>query len=145
MVGAASRGDEEAAFWVGVMHYRGRGGPPDFTQAERYLKLATDLGHRRAMLHLGSLYRDWPRLPHKHELARHYWEKASHLGSPQATHNLGQYYETGSSGAVDLDRACYYYERGSEMGHRDSWQRYTSLCWDIPTGTLERDWSERRQ
>ncbi|WP_407519864.1 caspase family protein [Methylobacterium oryzisoli] len=126
---AYGRQDPEAAFWLGIMSYRGRGGmPKDYRLAERYFKTAAETGHRRAILHLGSLYRDWTNAPEHLTTAKRYWEMAARLGSGQATENLAQYYELGWGGAPDRQKACELYEKAGEMGYATSWAKFVAQC-----------------
>lgn len=125
---AYDRRDPEAAFWLGIMAYRGRGGPKNYRLAEAYFKTAAESGHRRAILHLGSLYRDWTDAPEHLAAAKSYWEIAARLGSEQATENLAQYYDQGMGGTRDRQKACELYEKAGEMGYASSWTRYVAMC-----------------
>jgi len=52
----ASRGDSDALFHLGLMHYEGWGIPQNYAEALRLFKVAAEKPHTQALLWLGDIY-----------------------------------------------------------------------------------------
>lgn len=89
---AASKGNLEAKYMVGVYHARGLGGMvPDKAAAHIHLQRAIRDGHTRAILELGHVL--WS--ARKYTEAVDQFKKASELKIPEASYHLGRLYHEG--------------------------------------------------
>lgn len=55
---AAEKGDPDANYMLGMMYHHGKEVPQDSEEAKKYLNIATNLGHKRAVLILSALGED---------------------------------------------------------------------------------------
>ncbi|KAI8096998.1 uncharacterized protein BX664DRAFT_325369 [Halteromyces radiatus] len=130
---AASKGNLEAKYMVGVYHARGLGGmAPDNAAAQIHLQRAIRDGHTRAILELGHVL--WSTKNFNKAITQ--FKKAAELKIPEASYHLGRLYHEGvrdrsssghgtsSKGATqmmiipqDYHQAFFYFMKAVEQEH----------------------------
>jgi hypothetical protein len=78
----ASEGNADAMTYVGEIHERGLGRPPDHAEAARWYRRAAEQGHRRARINLANLYAQGLGVPKDEQQALRLYAQAS--GMPPA-------------------------------------------------------------
>jgi uncharacterized protein len=91
----AEQGDARAQFLLGRILSRGRGAPPDETEAVKWFRRAAEQGNAAAQFNLGNLYDEGRGVPQDHAEAAKWYRAAAELGDPQAQYNLGLAYARG--------------------------------------------------
>ncbi|MGI9229087.1 MAG: tetratricopeptide repeat protein, partial [Gammaproteobacteria bacterium] len=77
---AAKRGDADAQFGLGVMHYVGEGAPQNYVEAARWYRLAAEQGHADAQFHLGVMYYDGDGVSQDYDEAARWYRLAAEQG-----------------------------------------------------------------
>jgi Sel1 repeat len=98
----AEQGDVRAQSLVGLIHYSGRGGLRNETEAVKWFRLAADHGDAAAQFRLGLMYSEGQGVPQDHAEAANWYRLAADQRHPQAQYNLGLLYAAGEG--VEQDR-----------------------------------------
>lgn len=114
---AASVGDAEALFQLGLLYYYGRGVKQDFAEAHRLYLKSAEAGNSKAMNNLGILYQNGEGVRKDYEQARRWYEKAASLGNGMAMSNLGLVYHYGRGVKRNAVEARRWYNMAIERGH----------------------------
>ncbi len=93
---AASRGNVEAAYLIGIAHRSGRGVERDLEQARRWLFRASANGSPDARYALGMMYRSGLGVPRSRERAIELFERAAAAGHEEAKRELRSIARSGS-------------------------------------------------
>ena len=112
---AAGQGGGPAAYYLGLMHKNGMGGPQDGAAALRWLELAAQRGVAPAMFIVANLLQD-----SDEARARHWLDAACDLGYPEALQQKSVALGEGRMGyAHSEEQANLYLKMATHaMGHR---------------------------
>lgn len=115
---APNEAQSKAAFRLGLMH--DGTGPMgilnDFNEAQRYYRLAAELGHPKAQFFLGNMFEFGEGVPQDWEIARGWYERAAKSGELNAQMNLARILETGRGGVKDVEQAATWYLEAAKRG-----------------------------
>ena len=106
-------GDGEYHFHLGMNHYTGLGGKPNYAEAARQFQLAATAGHARAQGQLGICLLKGRGVPRNHDLAVRWLTRAADKKDAIALYTLGNFHAT----AKDYVKANKYYLEASARGH----------------------------
>jgi uncharacterized protein len=112
----AQLGNDRAQFNYGTMCILGDGGPRDFVQAAKWLRLAAKQGHREAQCNLASLYHFGRGVPEDDAEALRWLLRACAQGDGFAQYNAAAMYEAGEGTSVDLVEAYKWCTLAAERG-----------------------------
>lgn len=84
----ARAGNPQAQFWMGTMHYQGRGRPRQFREALAWYRLAADGGSADAQNNLGLMHRNGEGVEPSRLLAYAWFSLAAAQGNTVAADNL---------------------------------------------------------
>ena len=116
---SADAGSAEGAHRLALVFAHGDGGTPrNEARAVELFERASEKGHRRAQLNLGTLYLRGQGVPRDLIQARAWLEKAAAGGDPYALYALGRAMSE-SMGPANADpvRAANLYRQAAEKGH----------------------------
>ena len=82
----------EYHFHLGMNHYTGLGGKPNYAEAARHLQLAAAEGHTRAQGQLGICLLKGRGLPKDHDLALRWLTRAANHKDAIALYTLGNFH-----------------------------------------------------
>jgi TPR repeat protein len=88
----ADEGDARAESLLGLLYYRGRGVPQDYTAAVTWFRRAAGRGDATAQLYLGIMYSEGQGVPQDHAEAAKWYLRAADQDEPLAQYNLGLLY-----------------------------------------------------
>lgn len=106
-------GDGEYHFHLGMNHYTGLGGKPDYAEAARQFRLAATEGHARAQGQLGICLLKGRGVPKDHDLALRWLTRAAKKQDPIALYTLGNFH----AATKDYIKANRYYLGAAAQGH----------------------------
>jgi len=106
-------GDGEYHFHLGMNHYTGLGGKPNYAEAARQFQLAATEGHARAQGQLGICLLKGRGVPKNHDLAVSWLTRAADKKDAIALYTLGNFHAQ----AKDFVKANKYYLEASARGH----------------------------
>src|SRR5205809_853742 len=106
---AAEQGDAKAQFDLGVMYYKGRGLPQEYTEAARWYRKAADQGDAMAQQTLGYMHYNGQGLPQDYTEAIRWYKKAAAQGDAVAQQSLGYMYSQGQGVSQDYTEANRWY------------------------------------
>jgi TPR repeat protein len=86
---AATEGNDEAQFSLGVCYRDGNGGPQDYSQAARWFRMAAEQGHAEAQFCLGNCLRLGHGVPQDYAEAVGWFRMAAGRGNADAQFALG--------------------------------------------------------
>ena len=115
----AAAGDADAQLAAG-MAYRdgiiGYTGPTDDAEAVKWLKMAAELGERRAQFFLGEMFKFGDGVAQDPEAAFSWFKKSAGQGMVNAQRVLGVLYRNGDGVDQDLDQAATWFEKAATQG-----------------------------
>lgn len=114
---AAGSGDVEAANWLGVLHFTGRGMPPNWADAKKWYELAAERGSKAGQLNLGLMYQHGFGTAANGEIAIRWFQKAAEAGLPHAMVEMGMAYAQGLGAQRDAAIAVRWYTKAAEAGN----------------------------
>ncbi len=119
---AAEKGDERAAFGLGMMAVRGQGknGKEDYKAAEKWWLQSARAGNPEAQFQLGLLYNSGFLGGANNSAAREWWEKSAAKGHGDAMYCLGRMYAQGEGVKKDQAKAAEWYGKAAQLGHPDA-------------------------
>ncbi|MDP2329984.1 MAG: tetratricopeptide repeat protein [Reyranella sp.] len=123
---SADGGSAEGAHRLALVFAHGDGGTPrNEARAVELFERASEKGHRRAQLNLGTLYLRGQGVPRDLIQARAWLEKAAADGDPYALYALGRAMsESVEPANADPVRAANLYRQAAEKGHPFAALRY---------------------
>lgn len=110
---SAEGGNGEYHFHLGMNHYTGLGGKPNYAKAVRQFQLAASAGHARAQGQLGICLLKGRGVPKNHDLAVRWLTRAAEKNDAIALYSLGNFHAE----AKDYVKANKYYLEASSRGH----------------------------
>jgi uncharacterized protein len=112
----ADRADPIAAYYLGVMHFEGRGVARDAAAGIRWLTRAAEGGHTAAQLRLAAAYEAGDSVAQDYRAAARWMREAAYGGNADAQYFLGRFHRDGR-GIVQDDREAYeWIHRSVEYG-----------------------------
>ncbi len=117
---AASRGNVEAKFAVGVMYYEGRGLPIDYSLAFRWFLSASQDGHPEAQMNLANMYNKGAGVSPNEAEAFDWYLRAANQGVPEAMYNVGNRYARGLGTQANLIEAYRWHRLAENNGIQES-------------------------
>ncbi len=143
----AEQGDAQAAFNLGVMHFKGEGQPKNFKAGVEAFRKAADQGLVQAQFNLGVIFRDGTGVPQDYQQAMLWFRKAAEQGYLQAQHDIGMMYFNQMGVAKDLVQAHMWFNLASVEGNETSvkYRKIIEAEMTIPqvlkAQQLARDWA----
>lgn len=114
----ADRGDMQAQYGLGLLHYQGGRGEMQFDRALHYFSRAADGGNYYAMAYLGKLYLEGsPLIKQDNQTAFRHFKLSADKGNPIGQAGLGMMYFHGSGIEKDYAKALKYFQLSSEQGY----------------------------
>ncbi len=107
------RADGEYHFHLGMNHYTGLGGKPNYAEAARQFQLAASSGHARAQGQLGICLLKGRGVAQNHDLAVTWLTRAAAQKDPIALYTLGNFHAR----AKDHVKANQHYLDAAAQGH----------------------------
>lgn len=113
----ADRGDIQAQYGLGLLHYQGARGEIQFDRAFHYFSRAADAGNYNAMAYLGKLYFEGGAyVKQDNQTALKYFKQAADKGNPIGQAGLGMMYFYGSGVERDYLKALKYFQLSADQG-----------------------------
>ncbi len=131
---AGAQGDAESEAVLGVMWWKGEGGPVDFALARQHLTRAEALGNGWAALNLGILQEEGHGAPPDPVAARVTYLKAAGLGNADAMERLGWLFRQGKGVTRDIPMARQWFERATKAGDLHGWSAMGTLYSESDAG-----------
>lgn len=115
----ADRGDMQAQYGLGLLHYQGaRGLNIQYDKALHYFSRAADAGNNYAMAYLGKLYLEGGQyVKQDNATALKYFKMAADKGNPIGQAGLGTIYFYGSGVERDYGKALKYFQMSADQGY----------------------------
>ena len=110
---AAERGHTDAAFQLGLMAYRGEGGPIDYPAA---LHAFMQSGFSSAHHNIGVMYRSGYGVPKDDEAAVYWYRKAAEAGYVGSKINLALLFKNSEDGLGDAEEAYALMKEAADTG-----------------------------
>jgi hypothetical protein len=124
---AAGEGNADAQTRLGLMYYRGRGVPQDFTEALRWSRRAADQGDAVAQFNLGFMYaKGRGRMPPDYAESALWYRKAADQGNVDAQFNLGLMYHNGQGVPQDSVEAHMWLSLAASRAGGDDVKKFTN-------------------
>jgi uncharacterized protein len=112
----AGRADPVAAYYLGMMHFEGRGVTRDAAVGTQWLTRAAEGGHTGAQLRLAAAYQAGESVAQDYRAAARWMREAAYGGNADAQYFLGRFHRDGR-GVVQDDREAYeWIHRSVEYG-----------------------------
>ena len=115
---AAEYGNTHSMYQLSGIYYDSE--PRDYVRAFKYCSQASELGHVKAKLNLGSMYLRGQGVEQNYQKALECYQEASNLGNAKAKFCLGVMYENGYAVEQDLSQALRFYVEAYEQGFIDA-------------------------
>lgn len=115
----ADRGDIQAQYGLGLLHYQGaRGLNIQYDKALHYFSRAAEAGNNYAMAYLGKLYLEGGQFVRQdNQTAIKYFRMAADKGNPIGQAGMGIVYFYGSGVERDFSRAFKYFQLSADQGY----------------------------
>ena len=115
----ADRGDVQAQYGLGLLHYQGaRGLTIQYDKAFYYFSKAAESGNNYAMAYLGKLYLEGgDHVKQDNLTALKYFKLASEKGNPIGQSGMGMIYFYGSGVEKDFVKALKFFQLSADQGY----------------------------
>lgn len=114
---AASQGDSEKAFMIGIGYYYAMyGAPKDNNKAGQWFLKAAEGGHARACLVLGDMFFFGRGVRQSGLAAMKWYRNGADRGDPEAAEKLGDMYYYGTDIKRDYASAVAWYRKAADIG-----------------------------
>ena len=115
----ADRGDIQAQYGLGLLHYQGaRGLNMQYDKAFHYFSRAAESGNNYAMAYLGKLYLEGgPHVKQDNATAMRYFKMAADKGNPIGQAGLGTIYFYGSGVERDYAKALKFFQLSADQNY----------------------------
>jgi len=110
----ANKGDRDAEFSLGRLHYSGKGVPHNYAEAARWFEKAADQGHALAELYLGIMYAGGLGVSQDYTEALKWYRKAADQDNDAAKNFLGLMYYMGQGVPRDYVQADKWFSLSEE-------------------------------
>ena len=117
LVQATERGDPEAQYTLGRMHFDGDGVAKDVDKARDLFQASAEQEHPGGQTGIGFLYSAGQGVELDDEEAVRWYRMAAGQGFPAAQTNLGYMYQTGRGVDASDEEAARWYRMAADQGH----------------------------
>jgi len=114
---AATQGDAEAKYMLGIIYYEGNGVTQDYEQAKEWYTSAAEQGHAEAQYMLGVMYYYGKGVTLDYEQAEQFFTSAAEQDNVDATYMLGVMYYEGNGVTQDYEQAEQFFTSAAEQGY----------------------------
>jgi hypothetical protein len=114
---AATAGDANAQYELGLMFFNGEGVARDYKQALYWLRRSAEQQNVNAQLFLADRYARGTEIAGDFTEAAGWYARAARLGSAEAQYKLGNLYRMGLGVKQSADAAKYWYTEAARQGH----------------------------
>ncbi|HEV8552721.1 MAG TPA: tetratricopeptide repeat-containing serine protease family protein [Casimicrobiaceae bacterium] len=130
---AATQGNADAQFNLGVMYANGEGVSKDAAKAVEWYQKAATQGDADAQLNLGAMYLRGEGVPKEVAKAVEWYQKAATQGNADAQHKLGWMYFYGEGVPTDAAKAVECWQKAAAQGNVRA-QNMLALSYEIGQG-----------
>jgi SEL1 protein len=122
----ADRGDTQAQYGLGLLHYQGaRGLNMQYDKALHYFSRAAESGNNYAMAYLGKLYLEGgPHIKQDNATAIRYFKMAADKNNPIGQAGLGTVYLYGQGVDQDYAKALKYFQLSADQGYVEGKKKF---------------------
>jgi TPR repeat protein len=113
----ACQGDSTAQCWLAHLYRKGHGTPQDYSQAEKWFRLAAEVGNIQAMLCLGNMFYFGRERIENYSEALSWYSKAAEKGNAEAEFRLAIMYSCGQGVPQNWSEAASWCLKAAEQGH----------------------------
>lgn len=125
---AATKGNAQAQYRLGVMHANGDGVPLNYVKAAQWLTTAAEQNVVEAQRLLAWLYANGYGVEQDYTQARHWFTRAAEGGDARAQYNLGFMYQSGYYETTpDTREMLKWYQRAADQGNANAQQALGKL------------------
>jgi TPR repeat protein len=124
---AATQGNADAQFNLGVAYEYGQGGQQDYVRACEWYEKAATQGNADAQFKLGVLYESGHGVKQNYAKAREWYKKAAAQGVAQAQYLLGRMYLNGQGVRQNTSTAKKWYGQACDNGLQQGCDNYRKL------------------
>jgi len=114
---AASRGDQNAQYSLGIEFGNGTLVPRDYKKSLKWYHLAAEQGHAIAQNEVGLIYEKGLGIEQSYSDAFHWYQLAAEQGNAVSQHNLGLLYANGLGMTQDHFEAFKWYQKSANQGY----------------------------
>jgi hypothetical protein len=114
---AATAGDANAQYELGLMFFSGEGVARDYKQALYWLRRAAEQQNVNAQLFLAERYARGTEFAGDFAEAAGWYARAARLGSAEAQYKLGNLYQNGLGVKQSAEAARHWYTEAARQGH----------------------------
>jgi TPR repeat protein len=101
---------------IGASYYWGKGVRQNYTEAEKWYRMAAEKGNARAQSDLGNMYRDSRGVPEDKAEALFWFTKSASQGFASAQNSIGSMYSKGQVVPQDYKEAIKWYQKAADQG-----------------------------
>lgn len=130
---AASAGDAQAMFSLGIMYARGEGVAANKQEAFKWYKKSAEAGNMKGMFNTGVMLFMGDGVTKDLNAAFSWTRKTADAGYADAMYNLALMYENGYGVSANKDLAKSWYKKASDLGHANAMIAYAKLNTALPT------------
>ena len=112
----AEQGGAEAQFTVGYMYATGKGAPLDYSEAEKWFRLAAAQDHPRGLWAMGQLYENGWGVTRDRMEAFRWYRLAAEKGEPQSQTQVAAFYIEGLVIEQNVPEAITWFRRAAVQG-----------------------------
>jgi TPR repeat protein len=116
----AEAGDSADQSYIGELYYLGEGVNKNYSEAERWFRLAAEQGHIYAQNNLGVMYLNGFGVAQNDQEAFRWFRSAAEQGLAEAQNNLGVMYLNGVGVAQNDQEALKWFTLAAEQGNADA-------------------------
>ena len=109
----ATRGDSDAQYILGALHYDGTGVPQSYSEAMKWFQASAEQGYALAQNALANMYFSGNGIPTDYELAVKWWLLAAEKGMPDSQNNVAGAYRDGLGVEKDIEAAIMWFEKAA--------------------------------
>ena len=117
---AATMGNVDAQYNLGVCYNNGIGVEADNSEAARWWTMAAEQGDITSQYNVGMLYRQGVGVEQDYARSMEWLAKAAKQGDPDAEYELGNFYDNAWGVAQDYHKMMEHYKAAAEKGHPKS-------------------------
>jgi len=125
---SAEDGNSSAQNALGLLYFKGQGGPPNSSVAKRWFEKAAAQGHAEAQVNLGTLYLHGDGAEQSYQMALFWFNRAAQQEQALAFAKLGRMYELGRGVPQDLIQAHMWYNLSVAHGESRAAQARDALA-----------------
>jgi TPR repeat protein len=109
--------EAKSQYDLGMVYYKGKDLPQDYSEAYRLFRQAAENGLPEAITALGIMTRNGEGEEKNIKEAETLFIKAAEMGNPDAQFNLGIMHYAGETGKVSFEEGAKWFKRAAEQGN----------------------------